>query len=213
VVHSYRRSDGAGLPSAQQLMSLPWLAENFPAGPRASLTFPTCRRGARSGTIQTFLGSRPDADHARLVPKLRSRTEGEVRGRVMTGRNTAVTVSHTLPVEQAKGPRVAPYAGERLRTAAPRPVVVLESFTIHESQRRQWRTLSKDLQRSAVAQDGCRGSLLMTDRNDPNHYTLVSEWSDIEQFNQFMRTSGVRWRERAICPDLRGTFTILEAVR
>jgi quinol monooxygenase YgiN len=131
----------------------------------------------------------------------------------MTVRNTAVTVSQALPVEQAKGPGVTRYAGERLRTAAARPVVVLESFTIHESHRDHWRALSKDLRRSAVAQDGCRSSLLMTDRNDPNHYILVSEWSDIEQFNQFMRTSGVRWRERAVCPDLRGTFTILEAVR
>ena len=37
---------------------------------------------------------------------------------------------------------------------------------------------------NAVAQYGCRSSLLMTDRNYLDDYLLVSEWSSIEQFNR-----------------------------
>jgi quinol monooxygenase YgiN len=93
-----------------------------------------------------------------------------------------------------------------------RPVVVAETFILHPAQRQSWSEFVEAVRRGALSNAACLSFRLMRDRNNDSLAVLLSEWTNIHEFNRFVRESGLLWLERGIHPSLAGTWLLLEPV-
>jgi quinol monooxygenase YgiN len=92
------------------------------------------------------------------------------------------------------------------------PVVVAESFILHPAQQQSWSDVVRTIRRAALSNAACVSFRLMRDRHNDSLVVLLSEWTNIHEFNRFVRESGLLWMERGIHPSLAGTWSLLEPV-
>jgi hypothetical protein len=50
----------------------------------------------------------------------------------------------------------------------------------------------------------------MRDRKNDSRAVLLSEWTSLNEFNRFVRESGMLWLERGVHPSLAGQWSLLE---
>jgi quinol monooxygenase YgiN len=92
------------------------------------------------------------------------------------------------------------------------PVVVAETFTLHPIQQQSWSDVVRAIRRAALSNAACLSFRLMRDRHNDSLAVLLSEWTNVHEFNRFVRESGQLWLERGIHPSLAGTWLLLEPV-
>ena len=92
------------------------------------------------------------------------------------------------------------------------PVVVAETFTLHPTQRQSWSDVVKAIRRAALGNAACLSFRVMRVRNNDSLAVLLSEWTNIHEFNRFMRESGQLRLERGLHPSLAGAWLFLEPV-
>ncbi len=94
--------------------------------------------------------------------------------------------------------------------SAAMPVIVAETFALRPGQARNWSEVGRAIRRAALSNAACLSFRLMRDRKDDTRAVLLSEWTDMQEFNQFVRESGLLWLERGASPSLTGTWSLLE---
>ena len=90
------------------------------------------------------------------------------------------------------------------------PVIVAETFTLHPSQGKTWSDVGRAIRRAALGNRACLSFRLMRDHRNDSRAVLLSEWTSLNEFNRFVRESGVLWLERGVHPSLAGKWSLLE---
>lgn len=94
--------------------------------------------------------------------------------------------------------------------SAAMPVIVTETFKLRPGEGQSWADVGRAIRRAALGNAACVSFRLMRDRRNQSLAVLLSEWTSIQEFNRFVRESGVLWLERGVHPSLAGTWSILE---
>ena len=95
--------------------------------------------------------------------------------------------------------------------ASAMPVVIVETFTLHRAQGQSWTEVGSAIRKAALQDPACLSFQLMRDRKNESIAVLLSEWTSMQEFNRFVRESGLLWLERGVHPSLTSRWTLLEA--
>jgi heme-degrading monooxygenase HmoA len=76
------------------------------------------------------------------------------------------------------------------------PIVVLTSFRLRPESTREWQAAWTRVQRHALSDPACHSFRLLRNPKDSGDYAALSEWNSAQDFNSFVRRSGLIWMDR-----------------
>ena len=77
-------------------------------------------------------------------------------------------------------------------------VTMLTTVLVAPERAAEWEQVWQDAQDFARQQAGFHGMRLLRDVAQPGHYVALSEWESRNDYDRFVRTSGLYWLDRAL---------------